>query len=124
MKRRAKTLLAVLGAMAFVLFILNAHLEAQEKKQEMHPDVDFSVSCMECHQEVTPDVVKDWKSSKHGMMNFGCYMCHGDGQQEFYPQPTTEKCLSCHTGVPVDARKGGNLNCFTCHKGHTLKFHQ
>ncbi len=107
--------------MFMVLFFAN--LMAGEKKAK-HPDVDFSISCVECHQEETPDAVKDWKSSMHGRMNFGCYMCHGDGQEEFYPQPGTERCIGCHSPQEVDFSKLPVKNCFDCHKGHTLKFHQ
>lgn len=111
----------------FGVFLFFAwHLQANDgqAKGEKHPDVDFSISCTECHQEVTPEIVAQWKSTKHGMMNFGCYMCHGDGQEEFKAKPDTDNCLNCHTGEPVDASKGGNLQCFSCHKNHNLKFHQ
>jgi len=107
--------------MFLVLFFAN--LMAGEKKAK-HPDVDFSISCVECHQEATPDAVKDWKSSMHGRMNFGCYMCHGDGQEEFYPHPGSERCIGCHSPQEVDFSQLPVKNCFDCHKGHTLKFHQ
>lgn len=94
------------------------------KVKEKHPDVDFSVSCVECHTEVTPEIVKEWKSSAHGKMNFGCYMCHGDGQQEFYAQPGTQRCISCHPQYEVDFSKTNASKCFDCHQGHTLKFHK
>ncbi len=118
-----KTLIAM--ALSVLLFFA-WQLQANDgrKQTEKHPDVDFSISCVECHQEVTPDIVKEWKSTKHGMMNFGCYMCHGDGQVEFKVKPDTDNCLNCHTGEPVDASKGGNTNCFSCHKPHDLKFHK
>ena len=107
---------------AGLLVNLTSLKNAQTK--EKHPDVDFSVSCVECHTEVTPDVVKDWKSSKHGEMNFGCYMCHGDGQQEFYARPGSQRCISCHPAYEVDFSKTKASNCFDCHQGHTLKFHK
>ncbi|WP_150109319.1 hypothetical protein [Caldithrix abyssi] len=117
----------ILLALALGVFVLSAwQIQAGDGKAQgqKHPELDYSISCTECHEEVTPEIVAEWKSSKHGMMNFGCYMCHGDGQVEFKAKPDTEGCLSCHTGSPVDASKGGNLQCFTCHQGHTLKFHQ
>ncbi|NOX88879.1 MAG: hypothetical protein GXO77_07620 [Calditrichaeota bacterium] len=123
MSKTTKWLLAVAGVL-IIIFSLQFNLQADDEKEEKHPEVDFTQSCMECHKEVTPDIVRDWEKSKHGVMNFGCYMCHGDGQVEFYRKPSTETCLSCHTGEPVDARKGGNLQCFSCHNGHSLKFHQ
>lgn len=113
----------IAGLLLLFIFSFNLMADKQEKAVK-HADVDWSISCMECHQQVTPDAVKEWKSSKHGMMNFGCYMCHGDGQVEFYPQPGTERCIGCHSGYEVDSAKTGVKNCFDCHKGHTLKFHQ
>ncbi len=113
--------------MLFTTILLGLNLFAgqdKDKKMVKHPEVDFSVSCVECHTNVTPDIVKEWKSSKHGEMNFGCYMCHGDGQQEFYPRPSSDRCISCHGDYAVDFSKTKATNCFDCHQGHTLKFHK
>ncbi len=113
--------------MLFTTILLSLNLFAgqdKDKKMAKHPKVNFSVSCVECHTNVTPDIVKEWKSSKHGEMNFGCYMCHGDGQQEFYPRPGSDRCISCHGDHAVDFSKTKATNCFDCHQGHTLKFHK
>ena len=50
-----------------------------------HQDEDFSMSCSECHLDITPEIYADWQGSGHGKMNYGCYICHGDGDVEFYP---------------------------------------
>ena len=113
----------VVSLFAVVLFTFNL-LEGMQDQADKHPEVDFSISCVECHTEVTPDIVKDWRGSKHGMMNFGCYMCHGDGVEEFHAKPGTEKCISCHSGQEVNFSKTPVNNCFDCHTGHTLKFHK
>lgn len=97
---------------------------AGEKKAEKHAEVDFSISCVECHSDATPDIVKDWKGSKHGMMNFACYMCHGDGQETFAAKPGSDSCIGCHSGHEVDFSQVKVKNCFDCHGGHTLKFHK
>ncbi len=111
--------------LAFIVAVsLAGNLTAAEKKADKHPDVDFSISCVECHTEVTPKAVQEWKSSKHGMMNFGCYMCHGDGQEDFAARPGSDRCIACHSGQEVDFSKTPVKNCFDCHQGHTLKFHQ
>jgi len=97
-----------------------AALQADEAQQ--HPDVDFSVSCMECHQSETPEIVSDWKSSAHGKMNFGCYMCHGDGVENFSVSPGSERCIACHSGnEKCFTRVKESGSCFSCHDGHTLK---
>ena len=97
---------------------------AQKAVAEKHIEEDFSVSCLECHTTETPEVVQDWTSGMHGQVNVGCFVCHGDGEEEFYPQPTDDRCISCHSGYVSDlsaAKK--ELTCFSCHNGHTLRFH-
>jgi hypothetical protein len=110
------------GVLGIILFILP--LIAGDKQQQKHPEVENfeKISCVECHTEVTPDIVKDWKSSKHGKMNFACYMCHGDGIEEFNAVPATDRCISCHSGQ-IDFSNLKQNQCFDCHQGHTLKFH-
>ena len=48
------------------------------------PKLDWEIGCRECHKDATPDVYIKWEASRHGEMNFGCYICHGDGQEVFY----------------------------------------
>jgi len=91
--------------------------------QEKHPEVDFSVSCTECHREATPEIVAQWENSKHGLVNVKCYVCHGDGEVEFSPKPTSDRCVGCHSRYEVDFSKLAVKSCFSCHHGHTLKFH-
>lgn len=87
---------------------------------EKHAEVDFSISCMECHQEVTPEAYDAWKESSHGKMNFGCYMCHGDGTVTFASSPTVESCESCHTGHEACMINHADA-CYDCHDGHSMK---
>lgn len=91
-------------------------------EQDEHPEVDFSISCVECHLTETPVQVKEWQASAHGVMSFGCYMCHGDGTETFSVRPGQESCVSCHDNKTVDT-KTIKPRCFDCHQGHTLKFH-
>ncbi|MDZ7291557.1 MAG: hypothetical protein ONB44_22220 [candidate division KSB1 bacterium] len=88
-----------------------------------HPEVDFSISCLECHRDATPEVVVKWESGKHGQVNVGCFVCHGDGEVEFYNKPQGERCISCHSPQEVDFTKLPVKTCFGCHNGHDLKFH-
>ncbi|MBL7052702.1 MAG: hypothetical protein ISS00_03025 [Candidatus Marinimicrobia bacterium] len=85
-----------------------------------HAEVDFSVSCMECHSESTPDIYEDWANSGHGKMNYGCYMCHGDGMENFSVQPETDMCINCHSSASGHLMRMENQGCFDCHDGHTL----
>lgn len=88
-----------------------------------HPDVDWTISCTECHQDVTPEIVEAWSESRHGKVNFGCYICHGDGEEVFHAKGTDERCSGCHAGQEVNFEKTKLKSCFDCHDGHTLKFH-
>jgi hypothetical protein len=90
---------------------------------EKHPDVDFTMSCRDCHKETTPDIYKQWAGSGHGKMNFGCYLCHGDGEETFHVKPATDNCMSCHSDQDVDFSAGKFDSCFDCHNGHSLTFH-
>lgn len=99
-------------------------MAGEKNKPEKHPNVDLSIGCQECHAQQTPNIFKEWKESKHGVMNYGCYMCHGDGVEEFAAKPKSERCTACHSGQTVDFTKLQVKNCFTCHQGHSLKFHQ
>lgn len=97
-----------------------ATLAKKDVQEQKHPDVDFTLSCGECHMEVTPEIHTEWAESAHGKMNFGCYMCHGDGQQEFAVKPGTDRCISCHSGDEKCIERTKDGNCFDCHKGHSL----
>lgn len=88
-----------------------------------HSPVDWSVSCTECHKEVTPDVTAAWYEGMHGQVNVKCYVCHGDGEVEFHPQPTDDRCIGCHSGKEASMAKVETTSCFSCHNGHTLRFH-
>jgi len=86
-----------------------------------HPDEDFtSMSCSECHADITPDIYNDWKESGHGKMDYGCYICHGDGLVEFYPTANTEGCVACHSNNEPHLARFEYGRCFECHDVHSL----
>ncbi|MBC8215683.1 MAG: hypothetical protein H8E64_04130 [Candidatus Marinimicrobia bacterium] len=93
----------------------------QVQSTEIHEDVDFSLGCTECHEEETPDIFEDWAISGHGAMNYGCYICHGDGTIEFYPEPSIDGCTSCHESAAGHLMRVENDGCFECHDGHSLE---
>ena len=72
-------------ALVCVMFCASAH--AQE--------------CVECHKEVTPNIVGDWQLSKHSQNEINCSVCHGDKHKDPYDVsniqiPTPETCAACH----------------------------
>ncbi len=60
-----------------------------------------NVNCIDCHKKITPNIVNDWKLSKHSENGVECSVCHGDNHQtmtdlENADIPTPETCSTCH----------------------------
>lgn len=89
-----------------------------------HPDVEFDVSCNDCHAEETPEVYAAWESGVHGDVNIKCFICHGDGTETFTLKPPVETCRGCHDTAFPAFEASGQESCFSCHDHHTLQFHQ
>jgi hydroxylamine dehydrogenase len=63
--------------------------------------VPAASSCIECHTKQTPNIVSDWKLSKHSQLEVTCVSCHGDQHQSAADVskvriPTPETCAQCH----------------------------
>jgi hypothetical protein len=57
--------------------------------------------CVECHREITPNIVTDWQLSKHSQNEVTCSVCHGEGHTSAEDVskveiPTPETCAQCH----------------------------
>jgi len=57
--------------------------------------------CVDCHGKVTPNIVSDWKLSKHSQIGVDCAVCHGDQHQTAEDAakaaiPTPDTCAACH----------------------------
>jgi hypothetical protein len=57
--------------------------------------------CIDCHSKVTPNIVSDWKLSKHSPVGVTCVSCHGDQHTSAADVakvkiPTPETCAQCH----------------------------
>jgi hydroxylamine dehydrogenase len=68
-------------------------------------------SCVDCHSKVTPNIVFDWKLSKHSGLDVTCATCHGDQHQSASDVakvkiPTPETCAQCHQ-TQVDQYRHG-----------------
>jgi hypothetical protein len=67
--------------------------------------------CVQCHMDVTPNIVSDWKLSKHSQNDVDCSACHGDqhrGMNDFdkVQIPTPETCAQCHEERVDQFKKG------------------
>jgi len=57
--------------------------------------------CVSCHKKVTPNIVSDWKLSKHSQNDVDCSICHGEEHKDPYDVakvqiPTPDTCANCH----------------------------
>ncbi len=123
----------VICAAIAIILLGQSHATESESK---HPAVKAEVGCLECHQSITPEEAAAWSASLHGQSGVGCFICHGDTDVEFYPEPDDDACISCHSGLTAevddhddddnddDGDDDDDESCFSCHSGHTLKFHK
>jgi hypothetical protein len=71
----------------------------------------FAQQCIECHKDVTPNIVTDWQLSAHSKSDVDCSVCHGDGHTTAEDVanvnlPTPDTCADCHA-EQVEQFKGG-----------------
>ena len=67
--------------------------------------------CIECHAKLTPNIVSDWKLSKHSQVEVTCVTCHGDQHHTASDVakvkiPTPDTCAHCHQ-TQVEQFKNG-----------------
>ena len=73
--------------------------------------------CIVCHTKLTPNIVSDWKLSKHSQNEVFCEDCHGkahtsatDVDKVSFPTPTT--CGQCHDDRVQQFKKGKHANAW------------
>jgi hypothetical protein len=67
--------------------------------------------CIECHQKITPNIVTDWKLSKHSQKEVDCAACHGDEHKSAddvakVQIPTPDTCALCHEQRVTEFKAG------------------
>ena len=67
--------------------------------------------CVDCHSKVTPNIVSDWKLSKHSQADVTCVACHGDQHTSAddvakVKMPTPDTCATCHQTQVEQYKKG------------------
>ena len=93
---------------------------AAEKKM-MHPKLseqEKNISCDQCHEEVTPELRKEWFDSRHGIAMVKCYQCHGTFET-FRVTPKRQDCAVCHENMLKKCPQ--NKACWQCHIPHSFK---
>jgi hydroxylamine dehydrogenase len=68
-------------------------------------------TCVECHRQVTPNVVSDWQLSKHSQNAVDCTACHGDQHSSandvtLAKMPTPDTCGQCHSERVAQYKSG------------------
>jgi predicted CXXCH cytochrome family protein len=88
---------SLLGAVVMLLSLLVA--------------VAYADTCVECHQKNNPNIVSDWKLSKHSQNDVECSACHGDKHQSasdvnLVQLPTPDVCAECHDTQVTQFKSG------------------
>jgi hypothetical protein len=70
-----------------------------------------SETCLSCHEKTSPQVVADWKLSRHAQMDVDCATCHGDAHTTAQDAakaklPTPDTCAACHEERVTQFKKG------------------
>src|SRR5215831_10491012 len=70
-----------------------------------------SSSCVACHEKQTPQIVSDWRISRHSQVDVGCADCHGDQHQSSTDVanvkiPTPDTCAECHEQQVAQFKNG------------------
>lgn len=78
-------------------------------------------TCLECHTRITPNIVTDWKLSKHSQNDIGCDGCHGTGHTsatdvDKVTLPTPQTCGECHSQQTEQFMKGKHSHAWTALK--------
>jgi len=103
MHRRVLSLLSILLFTSFVSSLLAKPRLAQTSNP--------GAQCVECHANLTPNVVTDWKQSRHHQVGVMCDTCHGTDHTSAADAakakiPTPETCGQCHDAQVAQFKKG------------------
>lgn len=68
-------------------------------------------TCVACHSKTSPNVVADWRQSKHSQDGVACDTCHGDAHTTADDAskakiPTLDTCAQCHEQQAAQFKKG------------------
>lgn len=90
--------------------LLCAFLLMPKQAMGAAPD-STNAQCIECHSKTTPNIVSDWKLSKHSQSDIGCVACHGDQHKSAQDVakvkiPTPDTCAQCHADQVAQYKKG------------------
>jgi len=97
---------------------------APGEKPDAHRVQFGKQDCMECHMRETPAHHAQWLSSKHGINNVKCGICHGDALN-YRARPDKTVCVGCHSEQVHNMPPASLVtNCSYCHKSHWFTVHK
>jgi hypothetical protein len=109
------------AALAAALALASAPALAQPKKAPAKPAAGAASkpkkgagpgqACVDCHARTSPQIVSDWKLSRHAAEGVDCTACHGDAHRtkdDFAKAtlPTPDTCAQCHDAQVAQFKKG------------------
>ncbi|NWG26899.1 MAG: cytochrome C [Ignavibacteriaceae bacterium] len=73
--------------------------------------LSFAADCVNCHKNITPNIVSDWQLSKHSQNDVSCETCHGSDHTnasnvDKVSLPTPQTCQTCHETQVEQYSKG------------------
>jgi hypothetical protein len=97
---------AILSAATVLLGFVGATAGAQERGRTA-----AGSACTQCHLELTPNIVSDWRLSRHSQAGVDCATCHGNAHTSADDVaeaaiPTPETCAPCHQERVNQFRRG------------------
>ncbi len=71
----------------------------------------YAQECVDCHKDITPNLVTDWQLSEHSQNDIDCSVCHGDEHSDANDVakvqiPTPDTCANCHEERVEQFKKG------------------
>ena len=106
--------------LSFVVLILS--LVSFAVYADKHPEEIGNADCVDCHNEISPEIVKQWEESAHGFTGVKCGVCHGD-EFNFKKKPENTICRGCHA-EQVENNIMAEKPCSTCHPTHSFNVHK
>ncbi|HUD66700.1 MAG TPA: NapC/NirT family cytochrome c [Candidatus Sulfotelmatobacter sp.] len=94
-----------------VLISLTTLLSLVLTSQNGSAQTATAAQCVNCHSKVTPNIVSDWRLSKHSGIEVTCVDCQGDQHPSASDVskakiPTPETCAQCHETQGAQFKKG------------------
>ena len=100
-----------MGRRALLLFTVVVFISLLPRPMQAADREVGASQCVDCHGKVTPNIVSDWKLSKHSQAEVNCASCHGDQHTSASDVakvkiPTPDTCATCHETQVEQFKKG------------------